>query len=200
MKINLDSFKDKNTLYPFLAIIFLFILGWIIGKILFFDDIGNMKKKLNIQKNYLLEIGDFQNQINDLNLRLGPLKEEQESLSRLFHNKNEIENLYQELSTIAIRNGLTIVNLEKLEKETYDIQGNKITEEQSSDNDTFYMIPVDYTIIGNFIDYLRFRAQVAELQKSLNFQSELISLSEDVDRVGEINSTATIAVFSLEGE
>ena len=183
-----------------MAIIFLFIFGWIIGKILFFDDISNMKKKLNIQKNYLIEIEDYQNQINNLNLRLGPLKEEQASLSRLFHNKNEIENLYQELSTIAIRNGLTIVNLEKLEKEIYDIQGNKITDEQSIDNDTFYMIPVDYSIIGNFIDYLRFRAQVAELQKSLNFQSELINLSEDVDRVGEINSTATIAVFSLEGE
>lgn len=200
MKINLDYLKDKKVIYSITSIILLLLIGGILGKIFFFDEIIYLKNKLEQKKIYEYEISDFNNQILDLEQQLGPIELEQKNLSRLFHNKNEIENLYQELSTIAISNGLIIANLEKKDKEAYDISGQKIDNiEEFSAADIFYMIPVDYKIIGNFINYLRFRSQVADLPKSLNFQSEQISLSEEEGKIGEINSTATIAVFSLEG-
>lgn len=200
MKINVDYLKDKKVIYAITSIILLLLIGGILGKIFFFDEIIYLKNKLEQKKIYEYEISDFNNQILDLEQQLGPIELEQKNLSRLFHNKNEIENLYQELSTIAISNGLIIANLEKKDKEAYDISGQKIDNiEEFSAADIFYMIPVDYKIIGNFINYLRFRSQVADLPKSLNFQSEQISLSEEEGKIGEINSTATIAVFSLEG-
>lgn len=200
MKINVDYLKDKKVIYAITSIILLLLIGGILGKIFFFDEIIYLKNKLEQKTIYEYEISDFNNQILDLEQQLGPIELEQKNLSRLFHNKNEIENLYQELSTIAISNGLIIANLEKKDKEAYDISGQKIDNiEEFSAADIFYMIPVDYKIIGNFINYLRFRSQVADLPKSLNFQSEQISLSEEEGKIGEINSTATIAVFSLEG-
>ena len=106
------------------------------------------------------------------------MKPKFEETSTLFHSKAEVEDLYQSLSKHAAVNGLVISKIEKKEPKPVlkvgvtDQSENNLQKEMVS----YYKIPVDYEIKGNFLGYIKFKRAVSKQKKMLNFDKETISV------------------------
>ena len=116
------------------------------------------------------EISQFENEIIQYKARIKKLKPEFEESSTLFHSKAEVEDLYQSLSRHAGVNGLVISKIEK--KKPIAVMKAGIAE-QSENNLTqdmvsYYKIPVDYEIKGNFLGFIKFKRAVSKSRKMLN--------------------------------
>ena len=46
---------------------------------------------------------------------------------------------------------------------------------------SYYKIPVNYEIKGNFLNYIKFKRAVSKSKKMLNFEEEEISLQKDLN-------------------
>ena len=46
---------------------------------------------------------------------------------------------------------------------------------------SYYKIPVNYEIKGNFLNYIKFKRAVSKSKKMLNFEEEDISLQKDLN-------------------
>ena len=124
------------------------------------------------------EIVQFNNDIISFKKRIKKLKPEFEESSTLFHSKAEVEDLYQSLSKYAAVNGLVISKIEKRKPKAVLKSGiaaqseNQIQKEMVS----YYKIPVDYEIKGNFLGFIKFKRAISRSQKMLNFDKETISV------------------------
>ena len=122
------------------------------------------------------EIVQFNNDIISFKNRIKKLKPEFEESSTLFHSKAEVEDLYQSLSKYAAVNGLVISKIEKKKPKPVLKAGvaaqseNQIKKEMVS----YYKIPVDYEIKGNFLSYIKFKRAVSRSKKMLNFDKDLL--------------------------
>ena len=87
--------------------------------------------------------------IENLNLAINELKPVYEEQSALFHNKNEVEELYRSLSISAVKNNLVISTLAKDTIvpifEEKDLKKDKVY---------YYKIPITYEITGDFLSYI----------------------------------------------
>ena len=119
------------------------------------------------------EINQFENDIITLKKNIKKRKPEFEASSTLFHSKAEVEGLYESLSKHAAVNGLVISKIQKKKPKPVLKAGNA---EQSENNLTkemvsYYKIPVDYEIKGNFLGYIKFKRQLSLSQKMLNIMN-----------------------------
>ena len=129
------------------------------------------------------------------------MKPKFEETSTLFHSKAEVEDLYQSLSKHAAVNGLIISKIEK--KEPKPVLKVGVTEQ--SDNNlqkemvSYYKIPVDYEIKGNFLGYIKFKRAVSKQKKMLNFDKETISVVQN-DSTGAIVATGELTIVGMPDE
>ena len=129
------------------------------------------------------------------------MKPDFEKTSTLFHSKAEVEDLYQSLSKYAAVNGLVISKIEKkkpkpvLKGGVTDQAENNLTKEMVS----YYKIPVDYEIKGNFLGYIKFKRAVSRQNKMLNFDKETISVVQN-DSTGAIVATGELTIVGLPNE
>ena len=65
-------------------------------------------------------------------------------------------------------------------------------------NVTYFKIPVQYEIKGNFLGYLKFRRALASSAKVINFDKEEINVEKDAQ--GQILSKGTISIVGLPDE
>ena len=120
------------------------------------------------------------------------MKPDFDKTSTLFHSKAEVEDLYESLSKYAAVNGLVISKIEKKKPKPVFKQGvtqqaeNNITRDMVS----YYQIPVDYEIKGNFLGYIKFKRAVSRQNKMLNFDKETIKVIKG-------NTTSTVAVTGV---
>ena len=147
------------------------------------------------------EIVQFNNDIISFKKRIKKLKPEFEESSTLFHSKAEVEDLYQSLSRHAGVNGLVISKIEK--KKPIAVMKEGIAE-QSENNLTqdmvsYYKIPVDFEITGNFLGYIKFKRQLSLSKKMLNFDKEIIKVVKG-DTTGTIKVTGTLPIVGLADE
>ena len=117
------------------------------------------------------EINQFENDIITLKKNIKKRKPEFEASSTLFHSKAEVEGLYESLSKHAAVNGLVISKIQKKKPKPVLKSGNA---EQSENNLTmemvsYYKIPVDYEIKGNFLGYIKFKRAVSKQKKNVKF-------------------------------
>ena len=129
------------------------------------------------------------------------LTPEFKKVSTLFHSKAEVEDLYNSLSRFAAANGLVISKIEKKEPKPVFKKGKA---KQSKDKIkvgmiSYYKIPVDYEIKGNFLGYIKFKRAVSKSKKSLNFDKETISVVQN-DSTGAIIAKGELTIVGLPNE
>ena len=114
-----------------------------------------------------------------------------ESVTRLFHTDQELEDLYRRLSTLAQQHGLMISKVTKGmeipiyeesveakpagEEPELDQQGNPIRK----DPPLYYRIKVSFQIIGRYPAYEVFRRDLASEGKIINIDSEVIETGKE---------------------
>ena len=185
--ITMDDLKqklasvEKKTLIKFGSGFGAIVLFLIIYYIILNPMVKERKAKYNDKILKQNEIAQFENEIITFKARIKKMKPDFEKTSTLFHSKAEVEDLYQSLSKYAAVNGLVISKIEKkkpkpvLKGGVTDQAENNLTKEMVS----YYKIPVDYEIKGNFLGYIKFKRAVSRQNKMLNFDKETISIVQN---------------------
>jgi Tfp pilus assembly protein PilO len=66
-------------------------------------------------------------------------------------------------------------------------------------NVSYYKIPVDYEIKGNFLGYIKFKRDLAKSNKMLNFDKETIKIVQN-EKSGAILATGVLTIVGLTNE
>mgnify|MGYP005707506387 FL=1 len=205
--ITMDDLKqkfstiDKKTLIKFgigfgAIILFLIIYYAILNPM-----VKERKAKYQDKIQKEQEIVEFECNIISLKKTIKKMKPKFEETSTLFHSKAEVEDLYQSLSKHAAVNGLVISKIEKKEPKPVlkvgvtDQSENNLQKEMVS----YYKIPVDYEIKGNFLGYIKFKRAVSKQKKMLNFDKETISVVQN-DSTGAIVATGELTIVGMPDE
>ena len=192
---------DKKTLIKFGigfgAIILFLIIYYAILKPMVNDRKAIYDDKLNKEN----EIIQFNEEISQFKARIEKIKPVFEKTSTLFHSKAEVEDLYQSLSKYASKNGLVISKLEKKKPVPVLKEGlaDQAVELIQRDMVSYYKIPVDYEIKGNFLGFIKFKRDVARSKKSLNFDKETISVVQN-DSTGAVVARGELTIVGLPDE
>ena len=192
---------DKKTIIKFgigfgAIIIFLIIYYAILNPM-----VKERKAKFDDKIKKENEINQFENDIITLKKNIKKRKPEFEASSTLFHSKAEVEGLYESLSKHAAVNGLVISKIQKKKPKPVLKAGNA---QQSENNLTkemvsYYKIPVDYEIKGNFLGYIKFKRAVSKQKKMLNFDKETISVVQN-DSTGAIVAKGELTIVGMPNE
>ena len=189
---------DKKTLIKF-GIGFASIIFFLI---IYYAILNPMVKKREAQyEDKVLkeeEIDQFQSDIITIKKTIKKLTPEFKRTSTLFHSKAEVEDLYNSLSRFAAANGLVISKIEKRKPKPVFKDGQAA---QSEDNMkvemiSYFKIPVDYEIKGNFLGYIKFKRAVSKSKKSLNFDKETISVVQN-NSTGAIIAKGELTIVGL---
>ena len=201
LKEKLLQFADKKTLIKFgigfgSIILFLIIYYAILNPI-----VKNKKVMLDDMTLKQAEISTFNKEIIAYKARLKKIEPEFKENSTLFHSKEEVEGLYLSLSKYAGVNGLVISKISKQKPKPVLKAG---VEENTPDklnksNVSYYKIPVNYEIRGNFLGYIKFKRELARSNKMLNFDKEAIKVVQS-DKTGAILATGVLTIVGLTDE
>ena len=192
---------DKKILIKFGIGIGAVILFLIIYYVILNPMVNERKAKYDDKILKQNEISQFENNIISLKKNIKKMKPEFEASSTLFHSKAEVEGLYQSLSKHAAVNGLVISKIQKKKPKPVLKPG---TTEQSENNlkvemVSYYKIPVDYEIKGNFLGYIKFKRAVSKQNKMLNFDKETISVVQN-DTTGAIVAKGELTIVGMPDE
>ena len=165
-----------------------------------------------------LEVLELSNKVTSEQLALNEAKTTFDKLQGLFHTNTEIEELYRQISTIALTERLLISKLGKLEKspifvaeESQDLgsdnegQYNEYNEyDEESDGGSnnkkqvaFYDFKIILNISGNYSKYLKFRRQISELKKLLIVIQEDVIVLKSENRKGDVKATLVIRTYQM---
>ena len=192
---------DKKTLIKFGIGFGAIILFLIIYYVILNPMVKERKAKYQDKIQKEQEIVEYESNIVSLKKTIKKMKPKFEETSTLFHSKAEVEDLYQSLSKHAAVNGLVISKIEKKEPKPVlkvgvtDQSENNLQKEMVS----YYKIPVDYEIKGNFLGYIKFKRAVSKQKKMLNFDKETISVVQN-DSTGAIVATGELTIVGMPDE
>ena len=192
---------DKKTLIKFGIGVGAVIIFLIIYYVILSPMVKERKAKFDDKILKENEISKFENDIITLKNNIKKRKPEFEASSTLFHSKAEVEGLYESLSKHAAVNGLVISKIQKKKPKPVLKAGNA---QQSENNLTmemvsYYKIPVDYEIKGNFLGYIKFKRAVSKQKKMLNFDKETISVVQN-DSTGAIVAKGELTIVGMPNE
>jgi Tfp pilus assembly protein PilO len=147
------------------------------------------------------EIIEMNNEIITMKTRIKKITPEYENSSALFHSKAEVEDLYSSLSKFAAVNGLVISKIEKQKPKPVSKDGTIIEDlaELELGSISYYKIPVEYEITGNFLGYIKFKRDISKSKKMLNFDKEMISVVQE-STTGAIIATGNLTIVGLPDE
>ena len=140
------------------------------------------------------EISAAQSALDDGNARY-------EELNRLFHNKQELEDLYRNISLLALTYELLVAKLEKgTEKPVFAekppiSQGEGLPEKREV---AFYQIEVHFEFLGDYMNYTLFRRDLAQQKKIINIEKERITVragGSEAEPDGMVNIVTTLSTF-----
>ena len=205
--ITMDDLKakfaafDKKTLIKFgigfgSIILFLIIYYAILNPM-----VKDRKVKFDDQLLKQQETQKFENDIIKIRKRIKELEPIVKKNSTLFHSKAEVEGLYKSLSRFAGAYGLVISKIEKKKPKPILKEGiaQQAEELLQANQISYYKIPVDYEIKGNFLSYIKFKRAVAKSKKMLNFDKELINVVQG-DKNGSVIATGELTIVGLPNE
>jgi len=201
IKEKILAVADKKTLIKFgigLGSIILFlIVYYAVLNPLVKDRKAKYEDKLLKQN----EINQFENDIATLKARIKKLSPEVKEKSTLFHSKAEVEGLYNSLSRFAGNYGLVISKIEKKKAKPILKKGMAKQAEKNIKIKmvSYYKIPVEYEIKGNFLGFIKFKRAVSKSKKMLNFDKETISIVQN-DSTGAIVVKGTLTIVGLPDE
>ena len=192
---------DKKTYIKF-GIGFGAIILFLIIYYAILNPIVNEKKAQHqdkmLKENEILEMN---NEIITMKTRIKKISPEYKNSSALFHSKAEVEDLYSSLSKFAAANGLVISKIEKQKPKPVLKDGSTPEGEEALDLSTisYYKIPVEYEITGNFLGYIKFKRDISKSKKMLNFDKEMISIVQE-SSTGAIVATGNLTIVGLPDE
>ena len=192
---------DKKTYIKF-GIGFGAIILFLIIYYAILNPIVNEKKAQNqdkiLKENEILEMN---NEIISMKTRIKKITPEYKNSSALFHSKAEVEDLYSSLSKFAAVNGLVISKIEKQKPKPVLKDGSMPEGEEDLDLSaiSYYKIPVEYEITGNFLGYIKFKRDISKSKKMLNFDKEMISIVQE-SSTGAIVATGNLTIVGLPDE
>tara|TARA_B100001057_G_scaffold425889_1_gene449627 strand:- start:3546 stop:4319 length:774 start_codon:yes stop_codon:yes gene_type:complete len=108
-----EIFKDKKLLTKVGIFAGAFLLSIVVYYSFISPVIKQQKENIKTMEMNLMEIENLKFQIQDTKEQVKNLEPEYFANSVLFHSKEEVEDLYQNISNFALSNGLTIVNIKK---------------------------------------------------------------------------------------
>ena len=192
---------DKKTYIKF-GIGFGAIILFLIIYYAILNPIVNEKKAQHqdkiLKENEILEMN---NEIITMKTRIKKITPEYENSSALFHSKAEVEDLYSSLSKFAAVNGLVISKIEKQKPKPVSKDGAIIEDLTALElgSISYYKIPVEYEITGNFLGYIKFKRDISKSKKMLNFDKEMISVVQE-STTGAIIATGNLTIVGLPDE
>mgnify|MGYP001237961759 CR=1 FL=1 len=207
--INLDDIKEKllniekKTLIKYGSVVGAVILFLIIYYVVL-DPIVKQKRAqladMNLKKT---EITKFENDLVSIKKKIKKITPIYKKNSSLFHSKKEVEGLYQTLSQYAASNGLVVSKIDKKKPDPVflDAKGKALKRKPKKINKksvSYFTIPVNFEIKGNFLGYIRFKRQLSKSNKMLNFEKEVIKL-ENANSSGII-VTGELSIVGLTDE
>ena len=221
----LSKFKGSGGILDDKKLLVKFGIGFgsiLLFLIIYYAFVAPIVKSQEIKINELNEnkekITEYSENIINLKKLVKKIEPEFIKSSKLFHNKKEVEDLYQNISKFAMSNGLTIINIKKNEpkavmgkqatqateinqdnqnQENQENQDNQVVNDPNSAKPLYYKIPVSYKIKGNYLGYLKFRRALSKSNKVINFDLETITVEKET---GLILSEGTISIVGLPNE
>ena len=105
------------------------------------------------------------------------------------------------LSKYAGVNGLVISKISKQKPKPVLKKGvtADTPDKLNKNNVSYYKIPVNYEIRGNFLGYIKFKRELARSNKMLNFDKESIKIVQS-DKTGAILATGVLTIVGLTDE
>ena len=205
--ITVDSLKekfaafDRKTLIKFGIGIGAIILFLIIYFAVLKPMVDERKAKYADKTLKITEIQQFENDIASIRAQIKKIEPVVKKNSTLFHSKAEVEGLYDSLSRFASKHNLVISKITKKKAKPVLKPGiAQQAEELLKQNQiSYYKIPVDYEIKGNFLNYIKFKRSVSKAKKMLNFDKELINLVQS-DKNGSIIVNGELTIVGLPNE
>lgn len=201
LKEKILAVADKKTLIKFgigfgSIVLFLIVYYAILNPM-----VKERKAKYEDQLLKQNEISQFENDITKLKAGIKKLTPEVKEKSTLFHSKAEVEGLYNSLSRFAGNYGLVISRIQKQKPKPVMKQGQATQSDKNLKKEmvSYYKIPVDYEIKGNFLGFIKFKRAVAKSQKMLNFDKETISIVKN-DSTGAIIVKGVLTIVGLPDE
>ncbi len=197
---SMDLMSNKKFLIKF-GIGFISIFAFLIIYYFFISPtVKSQKEQIFIMNENKNKIEEFKTNIVTLKKTIKKLEPEFKKNSKLFHSKKEVEDLYQNISNFALANGLSIVNLKKVEPiaVSNNSDGNDQTNSEGQVQALYFKIPVEYEIMGNFLGYLKFKRSLASSSKVINFDKEEINVLKEAQ--GKVLSKGTISIVGLPNE
>ena len=152
--------------------------------------INAQKEKIAIMNKNQNKVSEYLANIDVLQAEVNILEPEYKKSSKLFHSRKEVEDLYQNISNFSMTNGLSIINIKKGEPEPSD-------DSEEGATPSYYKIPVNYKIQGNYLGYLKFRRALSKSSKVINYEKETINVDK---ATGSIISEGTISIVGLPNE
>jgi len=201
LKEKILQVADKKTLIKFgigfgSIILFLIIYYAVLNPI-----VKTKKVMLDDMTSKQTEISTFNEEIIVFTKRIKKLEPKYKKNSTLFHSKAEVEGLYLSLSKYAGVNGLVISKIGKqkpkpvLKEDVSEDTPDKL----NKNNVSYYKIPVNYEIRGNFLGYIKFKRELARSNKMLNFEKEAIKIVQS-DKTGAIVATGVLTIVGMTDE
>ena len=190
---------DKKTYIKF-GIGFFAIILFLVFYYAILNPIVN-EKKAQYEDKVLKEneILTFNNEIISIKAKIKKITPEYKNSSGLFHSKAEVEDLYLSLSRFAAVNGLVISKIEKKEPKPV-LKSGKVKQAALNLKDvSYYKIPVEYEITGNFLGYIKFKRDISKSKKMLNFDKETISIVQQ-STTGAIIARGNLTIVGLPNE
>ena len=201
LKEKLLQVADKKTLIKFgigfgSIILFLIIYYAVLNPI-----VKTKKVMLDDMTLKQTEISTFNDEIIVFTKRIKKLEPKYKKNSTLFHSKAEVEGLYLSLSKYAGVNGLVISKISKQKPKPVLKKGvtADTPDQLNKKNVSYYKIPVNYEIRGNFLGYIKFKRELARSNKMLNFDKESIKIVQS-DKTGAILATGVLTIVGMTDE
>ena len=157
------------------------------------------------------EIDSLSNEIKVAEEQLLIAEKEYERRTKLFHSDKELEDLYGQISLLAMQNKLMVTKIEKGVEMPVFADGSCETNNNNYEDDNFvneeeqpqlqkvgyYEFTVDLEISGNYNFYTGFRNGLAQLKKIININSESIVVLESGESKGGVKVTSSISTYRL---
>ena len=151
------------------------------------------------------EIDSLSNEIKVAQEQLVLAENEYKRRSKLFHSDKELEDLYGQISLLAMQNKLMVTKIEKgsevpvFADGSCDNSNNFVNgqEQPQLQKVGYYEFTVDLEISGNYNFYTGFRNGLAQLTKIININTESIVVLESKGGSGGVKVTSAISTYRL---
>ena len=165
------------------------------------EDITSLErkyKKIAVMRN---EIAQINGRLDVEAVLLQEKRREYEKITRIFHSESELEEMYESISTLAIRYGLKVAGFSRKKPEAiYEvINKDKKKKKKRKNRDrkiTHYKMKVNIDMSGNYLSYMKFRTGLAELKKAVNTEEESINMDNE-DGGGNVKVRLVLSTYRL---